>query len=318
MSTILVTGSEGNIGTYIVRRFSEKYPEAKIIRVGRKPRPAENYYAGDLRRADFVDKIFAQHQIDYVIHTAAETYDAAIYKSSPYDIFAGDVLSLLNVLNASRRSKKFVFLSSASVYEGSSQVPFKEELTSKIGFPTSPVGQSKFCGERAVTAFSKQYGVPYTIWRAFNVVSPLEPHLGSGGHVFVDFYRKLFVQQVKEIEIAGSGRQIRCFTWVEDLAWGVADFLHDNRTDNQVFNLGSTQETALADLVELLVSLGKKNNLLPKDYKPKIITGGEFHGVDSKTRIPDTSKAREILQWQSQTDVRNCFEKFIKAKAIQP
>lgn len=317
MNTILVTGSEGNIGSYIVRRLSEKYPEAKIIRVGRKTRQVKDYYAGDLRDPSFVKHFFSDYVIDYVIHAAAEIYDAAVYKSSPYDIFTNDVSSLLNVLNASRNVKKFVFLSSATVYEGSDEVPYKEELTEKIGFPISPIGQAKFCAERAVMAFSKQYGVLYTIWRAFNVVSPLEPHNSAGGHVFVDFYRKIFVDRTPQIEVFGGGRQIRCFTWVEDAAAGIADFLQAPQTDNQIFNIGSTTQTTLLDLLKLMISIGKRKNLLPPDYEPEISTGKEFHGVDSKVRIPDVSKLEQVLGFKAGTNLATCFEKFIEEKARQ-
>lgn len=314
MKTILVTGSEGNIGSYIVRRLVEKYPEAKIIRVGRKPRQAENYYSGDLRDPAFVKKLFAGNRIDCVVHAAAENYSAALLKSNPFGMLANDTACTLNLLNASVGIKKFVFLSSSSIYESVDKFPFAEVPVADLSMPKSPIGIAKFFGEQATEMFAAQFGIRYTIWRAFNVVSPLEPHNTSGGHVFVDYYRKIFVERQPKIEVFGSGSQIRCFTWVEDAAAGIADFLQAPKTDNQTFNIGSTRQTTLLDLLKLMISMGKEKNLLPADYEPEIITGREFYGVDSRARIPDVSKLEQVLGFRAATDFEDCFEKFIEAK----
>lgn len=318
MKTILVTGSEGNIGSYIVRRLAEKYPEAKIIRVGRKPRQAENYYSGDLCDSAFVKNLFTGNRIDCVIHAAAEYYSAALLKSSPFEILANDAVCTLNLLKASAGIKKFVFLSSSSIYESVDKFPFTEVPISDLPMPKSPIGIAKFFGEHATAMYAKQFGIRYTIWRCFNVVSPLEPHNTPGGHVFVDFYRKLFVEKQPKIEIAGSGSQIRCFTWVEDAVAGIADFLQEPKTDNQTFNIGSITQITLLGLLKLMISIGKQKNLLPANCEPAIITGKKFAGVDSIARIPDVNKLGQLLDFRATTNLETCFEKFIEAKREQP
>src|SRR3989338_1079296 len=303
MNTVLVTGSEGNIGAYIVKRLLEK-PDIRVVRVGRKPRQAENYHAGDLRDPNFVKTIFSNYVINYVIHGAAENYSAALLKSDPYGILQNDPLSTLNVLNASRGVKKFVFLSSSSIYESVEKAPFEETPVSELPMPKSPIGIAKFFGERAIEMFAAQFGIKYTIWRGFNIVSPLEPHEGAGGHVFVDFYRKLLVEKQSKLEIFGNPAQVRCFMWVEDAAAAIADYLMDDRTDNQIFNLGSSEQKTLMDVVNILTKVGGID-------KPLIETAAATvrDAQKPKNSVADLRKAEKVLGWKAATSFEECFRK---------
>lgn len=321
-TTILVTGSEGNIGTYLVKALRRNYPEAKIIRVGLKDGgeqflAKDNLYLGDLRDNRFVERIFSEHAIDYVIHAAARLYGVAGFNSDVYGILSNDVKCLLNVLNRAKGVKKFIYISSSMVYESSIKVPFTEELTEEIMPPESSYGLTKFLGEKAVKFFNQQYGLNYTIWRPFNVVSPLESHERESGHVFVDFYRKIFVERAPKIEIYGDGRQVRCFTWVDDVVDCIAGTLTDSRTDHEIFNIGSSEPKTMIELKDMLVQIGKEKKILPDDYNLETIVGSKFFGVDVQLRIPSVEKIKQRLNWNCQTDFKTCFEKFIDYKQRQ-
>jgi len=319
MNTILVTGSEGNIGKYLVKKLEEKYPDYKIIRVKLKEKNDEplkdgNLYIGDLTDNSFVAKIFEENKIDYVIHGAARLYGVAGFNKDVFGLYNNDIKCLLNVIDNSKSVKKFVYFSSSMVYESSEKVPFTEELTEEIHPPKSSYGLTKYLGEKAVKFFNQQYGVAYTIWRPFNVVSPLEDHERESGHVFVDFYRKIFSEKSPKIEIYGTGKQVRCFTWVEDVVGAISDFLIDERTDNQIFNIGSNEPKNMIELKDMLIEIGKENNILPADYNPEIITGSTSFIVDVQLRIPSTEKIQKVLGWKCQTNFKDCFKKFIEFK----
>ena len=319
MNTILITGSEGNIGTYLVKHIQNTKPDFRIIRVKLKegkndPEKQDNIYFGDLTDKIFVDKIFQENKIDYVIHGAARLYGVAGFNKDVYGLFSNDLKCLLNVLDNSREVKKFVYFSSSMVYESSEKVPFTEELTEEINPPKSSYGLTKFFGEKAVKFFNQQYGMPYTIWRPFNVVSPLESHTRESGHVFIDFYRKIFANKDPKIEIYGSGKQVRCFTWVEDVVSTIADFLTDGKTDNQIFNIGSHEPKNMLELKDMLIEIGKERNILSADYNPEIITGSTSFIVDVQLRIPSTEKIKKVLGWECKTNFKSCFEKFIDYK----
>lgn len=317
MSAILITGSEGNIGRFITRDVRKKYPDAKIIRVARNKSvpsasPQDIVYNGDLTDASFIQRIFRENDVEYVIHAAARSYSPAGFKEDAYGLLRHDIQCLLTVLESGHNVKKFVYLSSSTLYESSDEAPFTEDLVDRIPPPKSPYGMAKLIGEKALMLFSKQYAVPYTIWRAFNVVSPLERDKTDGGHVFVDFYQTLLVKKASSLEVFGDGRQVRCFTWVEDVSRIIAENLMSPKTDNQIFNLGSSEPKTLLDLKDVLLELGKEKNIIPYDYNPTIVTGKQFYGVDSKLRIPSTDKLNSVLGPQTFTDFKTCFRKFIE------
>jgi len=319
MSTVLVTGSEGNIGTYLVRSIRRQHPDMRIIRVKLRERDDEpdkqgDLYIGDLRDPSFIKKIFAENQIDYVIHGAARLYGVAGFNKDVHGILSNDVECLLNVLDRCVSVKKFIYMSSSMVYESSERVPFAEELTDEIMPPKSSYGLTKYFGEKAVTFHHQQFGTNYTIWRPFNVVSPLEPHDRDGGHVFVDFYKRIYDDRQQKIEIYGSGQQVRCFTWVEDVVDAIAASITYERTDRQVFNIGSNEPKTMIELMNTLVEIGKEQKILPVDYAPEAAIGSQSFVVDVKLRIPSTDKIKRVLGWDCKTDFKTCFQKFVAYK----
>lgn len=321
LKTFLVTGSEGNVGWYVVAALQKKFPSARVIRVRRQNRAAENpgpmLYTGDLRNHEFIQKIFAENKIYCVVHLAARTYNAIDLRDKPYDVFANDTECLLTMLDGAKDIKRFIYASSLLVYESVDAPTLREEESVKSRPPATPLGLAKYLGERAVELYHAETGVPYTIWRPFNVVSPLESHERPGGHVFIDLYRKVFVEHAPKIELWGGGEQKRCFTWVEDIAGGIVDFIEDERTNNETFNIGSREARSVRDVLELFLRLGRAKGALPKGYHPEVVGLGPSPASDTRDRAPDVGKIERMLGWQCRTDFQTCFEKFIASKLKQ-
>lgn len=317
--TVLVTGSEGNIGPYIVRRFREIHPEWKILRVKHRKGAAgfdlENgRYEGDLRDPELLERIFSDHTVDYVVHAASQSYSHAGYRGHPFQVLDNDSTSLLNLLRHCGSISKVIYLSSALLYEHAGSSPLKEEDSDGMPAPTSSYGVAKKIGECAVRMFGVESGVQFTIWRPFNIVSPLEPHDGDGRHVFVDFFRKLLIEQVQEFSILGSGKQVRCFIWVQDAANCIVDNLEKVESNGQTFNLARCEPLTLLQLKDLLLDLGREVGVLPANYNPPTIRRGTFSGIETEARIPSVAKLKSILNWESATSVRECFRHFIQGK----
>lgn len=310
--TLLVTGSEGNIGAYVCASVRRLHPDLRVVRVTRSGAHGPEVRYGDLSDPAFVRRLFSEERIDTVMHLAATRYSARGFREASYDLFANDLGTLLQVLGASTGVKKFVYASSALVYE-SAQPPLVEDSPESAPPPRSSYGFAKLAGERAVRQFTEQYGVPHTIWRPFNVVSPREPHDGDG-HVFTDLYRRIFVERAPEIALHGGGTQVRCFTWVEDVADAMASFLPDARTDNETFNLGAVEPTSLSGLASLMLELGREKGALPDAYRPEIVAAESFAGTDTAVRIPSLAKAEERLGWRAPTALRACFSRFLDHK----
>lgn len=318
-ATILVTGSEGNLGPYMVGRLRDTHPDWTILRL-KHDRSACGFdasrgrYFGDLRDPALLERIFAEHRVDFVLHAASQSYGHTGYRDHPFQILENDTSSLLNLLRHSAAVRKFVYLSSALMYEHADRTPLQEDDVDRMPAPTSSYGTAKRFGEHAVRMFAKEHGVDFTIWRPFNIVSPLEPHEGDGRHVFVDFFRRLLVEQVPEFSVLGSGNQVRCFIWVEEAANCIVDNLERRETDGQVLNLARDEPLTLLQLKDLLLDLGREAGVLPAGYNPETVRRGEFAGVEAEVRIPSVAKLKETLGWASEVTVRECFRRFIATK----
>jgi nucleoside-diphosphate-sugar epimerase len=319
MTTVLITGSEGNLGPYMVRRLRESRPDWNVLRIKHRKGTCafdskNDRYEGDLRDPVLLERVFSEHRVDHVVHAASPSYNHAGYRTHPFQVLENDSASLLNVLRHSGSVRKMVYLSSALLYEHADRSPLEEEDADRMPAPTSSYGAAKRFGERAVRAFGLEYGIDFTIWRPFNIVSPLEPHDGEGRHVFVDFYRRLVIEQVPEFSILGSGNQVRCFIWVEDAARCIVDHLESSQSNGETFNLARDEPLTLLQLRSLLLELGREAGVVPQRYDPPTVRRGEFSGIESEIRIPSVAKLKAVLGWESTTTVRDCFRQFICEK----
>jgi len=324
MKTILVTGSEGNIGQYLVSALNRLHPDWLVLRLARgsqdRPSVASDKlrYTGDLRDPAVIERVLEDHRIDVLLHAASTSYSHVGYRAHPYDVLDNDCRMTLNLLRHASSFKKVVYLSSALAYEHADVPDLTEELTSRIPAPTSSYGVAKYLGEQAVRLAHEQTGVPYTIWRPFNVVSPLEPIEGEGRHVFVDFFRRLFIEQVAEFRVLGSGRQVRCFIWVEEVAECIVRALDDPLTDNQTLNLARDEPMTLIELKDLLISIGRELGVLQLEYSPPVVSTGSFAGIEMMVRVPSVARLERITGWRSCISVHECMHRFVAAKLAAP
>jgi nucleoside-diphosphate-sugar epimerase len=319
MKTILITGSEGNLGPYILRRLRDLHPTWKVLRIKHRKGICSfdfesGRYEGDLRDPALLSKVFSEHHVDYVIHAASKSYSHAGYRDAQFQVIENDSSSLLNLLRHSGSVSKIVYLSSALLYENADSSWLEEDATDKIPAPTSSYGVAKYFGEKAVRMFGLEHDINTTIWRPFNIVSPLEPHIGNGRHVFCDFYRRLFIERVQTFSVLGSGNQVRCFIWVQDAANCIVESFENSNSNNQTFNLARNEPITLVQLKTILTSLGREMKVLPEDYDPPIISGGLFSGIESEVRVPSVAKLKDMLDWESTTTVHDCFRQFLEIK----
>lgn len=320
MKTVLVTGSEGNVGTYLVAALSRRHPNWRILRVARAaPHSAffdeeTQRYSGNLADPAFIECILQRESIDIVIHAASTSYSHGGYHANAFGVVDNDCQMTLNLLRHADSFGKIIYLSSALAYERADAQELMEDLTESIPSPVSSYGVAKYFGEQAVRLAHLKTGVPYTIWRPFNIVSPLEPTEGEGRHVFVDFFRRLYVERTEQFHVFGSGRQVRCFIWVEEAADCIVQAIGMPSTDNQIINLARREPITLIGLKDLLLELGREIGEIPEEYNPPVVAAGEFAGVEMVLRIPSTEKLERLTGWRSTITVRECMARFVNDK----
>ncbi|WP_227394469.1 UDP-glucose 4-epimerase GalE [Jeotgalibacillus aurantiacus] len=169
---ILVTGGAGYIGSHAVlalQRLNKEVVVVDSLQTGHQ-RSLQNgvpFYQGDLKDAAFLDHVFTTHDIDAVIHFAANSLVGESMEN-PFKYFdnnVGGTLSLLTAMNK-YNVKKIVFSSTAAAYGEPESVPIKETDRTE---PTNPYGESKLAVEKMLKWADQAYGLKYAVLRYFNV-----------------------------------------------------------------------------------------------------------------------------------------------------
>jgi nucleoside-diphosphate-sugar epimerase len=256
---------------------------------------------------------------DYIIQAAARIYGIGGFNEFEADILSYDVniqhnlLSYLGFMAGLKNARTFapqspiniphvIYISSSMVYETCPYVEggSYEDQVEEFPAPKTAYGLSKYVGERMLKHYNKQYGIPYTIWRPFNIITPHEPadktDIGVS-HVFADFIENIIVQKKNPLPIIGDGSQIRCFTWIEDVASGIADNLENPKTVNETFNLGSTDAYTMRMLAKAIKVAAHHYGI--SDDKPLEFETVKTFKDDVLIRIPNVEKAKNILGWKS-------------------
>lgn len=272
------------------------------------------FIRGDLTDGAFVHELMKD--VDGVVQAAALIYGVGGFHRYPADILSKDVALHQNILWAMQkhRVEKIAYISSSMVYERCSFHPSSEDMAMESLIPLTAYGLSKVVGERLVQAFSEQYGMKYVIWRPFNIITPYEEgeEVQGMSHVFSDFIRNIVELKRNPVPIIGSGEQVRCFTWIGDVAAAIADFSFDEKTDNEVFNLGNQEPVTVRDLALLINETAKQMSLARPESRELAFETTSEYGDDVMTRVPDTAKAEGLLGWKARIglreSVRRCLE----------
>ena len=188
MTTILITGGAGFIGSHVVRKMVRTHPDALILNLDALTyagnlenltdvEGAENYrfIRGDISDAPFLEELFGKHSIDAVIHLAAESHvDRSI--SDPMEFIHTNIVGTVNLLNACRSSwketagKRFYHISTDEVYGSLGEEGLFTEETPYD--PRSPYSASKASSDHLVRAYHHTYGLPVVLSNCSNNYGP--------------------------------------------------------------------------------------------------------------------------------------------------
>lgn len=323
MKTILITGGAGFIGSHLVRRFVNHYPGYRVINLDMLT------YAGNLSnladvadkpnylflKADICDfeqtrKLFSQHEVEGVIHLAAESHvDRSI--TDPFSFARTNVMGTLNLLQAAREQwgdqhhdRLFYHVSTDEVYGA---LPLGEGFfTEESRYePHSPYSASKASSDHFVRAYHDTYGLPVVISNCSNNYGPNQ---------FPEKLIPLFIRNIREnkpLPVYGKGENVRDWLYVEDHAAAIDLIFHRGRV-GETYNIGGWNEWRNIDLIRLLIKTVDRQLGRPAGASDHLITYvTDRAGHDLRYAI-DATKLRKELGWEPSLRFEEGIEKTVE------
>lgn len=271
-----------------------------FVRYGAQAPPEGiEFLAGDLTDPAVVRE--AMQGVDGVIQAAAQIYGVAGFHRYPADILQKDTSlhGLILRQAVAQGTERVVYISSSMVYERTPEVAREADVANMLA-PLTDYGLSKLMGERLSQAFAAQYGLPYTIWRPFNIIGLHEHAAGADpgvSHVFADFIQRIVVERQNPMLILGDGLQVRSFTWIDDVAAAIAGYSFASQTRNEDFNLGNPEPVTMRELAQRIYGLCHEL-MGQQPAEPLRFLPEPSFADDVKVRIPSIEKAQAVLGWQ--------------------
>lgn len=322
----MVTGSAGFIGGYVVEELLGRgYAVTGIDNFSKYGRVSKSYdehpryrfVQGDARDVDLVAELLAD--CHHLVAGAALIGGISYFHAYPYDLLATNERIIAATCDAAIRTlpggrlRKVTYVSSSMVFESTSAWPSKEGDQLRIPPPASSYGFQKLAVEYFARAAWDQYELPYTIVRPFNCVGVGEQRALGGveipsgnvklamSHVVPDLVQKVLKGQ-DPLHILGDGRQVRHYTYGVDLAKGVVAAMESDRALNEDFNLSTERSTTVLELAELIWRKCHGSD------QPFSVVHDEPFEHDVQKRVPDVSKAKDLLGFTAETGLEEMLD----------
>lgn len=326
---ILVTGSSGFIAGYLVQDLLAAGHEVVGLDNFSKYGPVEKSYdkhpkyrlhTGDARDADLMKKLVAD--CDHFVAAAARIGGISYFHEYAYDLLAENERITATAFDAAiiahqkGRLQKITVLSSSMVFENATKFPTPESHLPECPPPTSTYGFQKLACEYFARGAYEQYKLPYTILRPFNCVGVGESRAIGGreipsgnvklamSHVVPDLVQKILKGQ-NPLHVLGSGSQVRCYTYGGDLSRGIMTGIFHPAALNNDFNVSTATATTVLELAELIWHKVRRNS------QPFKYVSDEPYTYDVQMRVPDVTKAKQVLGFEAVTPLARVLDEVI-------
>ena len=307
---ILLTGSEGFIGSHLVEKLVKNGHELTCLvlynsfnswgwldKIDDKIKKNIKIITGDIRD-EFLVKSLIKKNTDVVINLAALIGIPYSYRS-PKSYFETNSIGILNILNSSINSnvKKIIHTSTSEVYGTPKYIPIDE---SHLVSAQSPYAASKIAADQIALSYNKSFNLPVTILRPFNTFGPRQ----SLRAIIPTIVTQLIKNKVLKL---GSLYPTRDLTFVDDTVDAFVSTLNKKKDIGEIINIGSGFEISVKDLVSQISKImGVKIDI----QKEKERIRPKKSEVDRL--YADIKKAKKILNWTPKYSKKNGFEKGLK------
>jgi dTDP-glucose 4,6-dehydratase len=292
MATCLVTGGAGFLGSHLCDELLSR--KHRVICV-------DNLETGSLANiehirvpefvhlnVDIIEPYFVDEPVDFVYHLASP--------ASPIDYLR---LPLHTLKVGSHGTHHTLGASTSEVYGDPKVHPQTEDYWGHVN-PIGPRGvydEAKRYAEALTMAYHRQQGVDTAIVRIFNTYGPrMRPH---DGRAIPTFLRQALTD--RPITVFGDGSQTRSFCYVDDLIRGIIALAESG--EHHPVNVGNPDEFTLLELAETVLEVtGSRSEILHEALPTD----------DPQQRRPDITRARELLGWEPDVDLREGLRRTIE------
>lgn len=320
MKNILITGGAGFIGSHLVKHFTLKYPNYKIINFDILSYASDlsrlntiennknyNFIKGNINDTNLLNEVFQKFKIDSVINLAAESHvDNSI--KNPNKFAETNIMGTLNLLNISNKfwqnsnNNLFYHISTDEVYGELGEKGLFSE--SSAYNPKSPYSASKASSDHLTRAFYHTFKLPI-------IISNCSNNFGPDQH-----FEKLIPLTIKKIinnekiPIYGDGKNIRDWIFVKDHVDAIDKIFHSNML-GETFNIGGENEINNLDLVSKIIQItDAKLGRNPNSSVDLISFVEDRKGHDFRYAI-DNTKINNQLGWYPKTTFMNGLEETV-------
>ena len=346
---ILITGGAGFIGSHVVRLFVNKYPGYHIICLDKltyagnlanlkdiEDAPNYTFVKADICDYETIQALMQQHNIDSIIHLAAESHvDRSI--KDPFTFARTNVMGTLTLLQAAKlyweslperyAEKLFYHISTDEVY-GALELSHPEGIeppftttassgehhlaygtdffyeTTKYN-PHSPYSASKASSDHFVRAFHDTYGMPTIVTNCSNNYGPYQ---------FPEKLIPLFINNIRQhkpLPVYGKGENVRDWLYVVDHARAIETIFHKGKPA-ETYNIGGFNEWKNIDLIKVMIKTVDRLLGNPEGYSDELITFvTDRAGHDLRYAI-DSTKLKDELGWEPSLQFEEGIEKTVR------
>ncbi len=312
---VMITGVAGLIGSHLAENLLSKGIEVygfdihdletnnnlKEVKNNKK----FNYFRGDIKSEDDINDFFNTDATE--IYHLASVVGVNLYMEDPLSLIDICVTGTRNLISLCvKHNVRMLYTSTSEVYGRNTKIPWKEDSERVLG--ATNVDRWSYSSAKALTEHIL-FGVhhsnnwPMSIVRFFNVYGPRQ------NPIFVISKSIHRVLNGNQPELYDGGSQTRCFTYIDDVVEGLISAANEEKAIGEVINLGNPIEITMKEAVNIILD-ESKSELRPIDVYTDQRYGEVYEDINR--RVPDVSKAKQLLDWTPHTDLRQGVKNIIE------
>ncbi len=293
---VLVTGGKGFIGSHLVRELKRRGYDVWVCDLMHSWE--ENYVRCDVSKYRQVERLFEEHDFDYVYHAAAE-YGRWNGEDYYENLWLTNVVGTKNIIRMQERKRfRMIFFGSAEVY-GDYDGVMREDVMDRVPIKQmNDYAMTKWVNELQIINSARMYGTETVRVRLFNVYGPGEHYTPYRGWIPKFIYHALHDKPYTVY--LGHKRTLE---YVEDICRTLANII-DNFKPGEVYNLGGDQQYEIKYISDLILRiLGKDDSkVIYKEAEP----------FTTRIKTPDSTKAKKDLGFRLTVSVEEGLRRTVE------